>query len=357
VLLTRDPRDLTTKIIRARALRNLGQTDAARAAAKDACQQAKTDEDKYAMVMAQVQSSSGHKTIAQRWLRRAIEIAPEEHLERRAIRDCKYVRATNPWSTRLSFSIAPDSNIDNGSSPRSSFLNYRQIELLFGEPLEYTLDGPAPVLSGVEYAFGLQTQYRFHQTAARAHDLFFSIDLRRYTFSSDAKDQAPDVSGSDFTFSSYQLGYGYRQFTHEGRGEIALRADVDQSWYGGEEYVRFACTSALQSYGLKPTTRINRQISGERQYGLFTNDLDKIVYMGFNPTMTLDGSVTGSNIGLYEAERFGVNFGIQSAFRSGFPQPASRHIRPGDYSNAETTREGARRCPPVISIPWSASKT
>ena len=76
------------------------------------------------MLMAQAQSSSGRKTLAQYWLRRAVEVAPTPATEARAIRDFKYLRATNPWSTRISFSITPDSNVNDGSANETSFLNY-----------------------------------------------------------------------------------------------------------------------------------------------------------------------------------------------------------------------------------------
>ncbi|MEM9549759.1 MAG: hypothetical protein AAGA05_01215 [Pseudomonadota bacterium] len=406
-LIARDETDFTALLVRARALRDLNRMEHAKPAARAAWSEADTPEERFAaaMVMAQVQSTAGHKTLAQLWLRRAVHLAPNEDLERRAIRDFKYVRATNPWSTRLSFSITPDSNINNGSSSRTSFLNYRLTEVLFGRPLEYTLNGSARALSGVEYAFGFDTRYRFRQTERTAHDLFFSLDLRRYTLSSEARELAPDLSGDDFAYSSFYVGYGYRAFNFDRRGEYALRADAGQSWLAGDELLRFVRVSALQSYALTPRTRINGRLFGERQFGVRIYDLDtmrldlwlarflengmqlrlavtgavatspddtrefnelglrgsvtlaksifgadaqfglgvrsrdydvslhdpdgrnedrytaditlifsKIDYYGFNPTVTIYGSTTDSNIGLYDSDRFGVNFGIQSAF-------------------------------------------
>ena len=40
----------------------------------------------------------------------------------------------------------------------------------------------------------------------------------------------------------------------------------------------------------------------------------KIDYYGFNPTLSMTAAKVDSNIGLFESNRFGVNFGIQSAF-------------------------------------------
>lgn len=406
-LLQRDPDDYHSLIIHSRAARNLGKYDEAKQSAKAAWSLAQTDEQKFAssMIMAQALASNDQRTWAQLWLRRAVEHAPNEQLARRAIQDFKYVRARNPWLTRFSFSITPDSNINNGSSERSSFLNYRLSELLYGQQVEYQLGGSARALSGIEYAFRLTTRYRFRETPTRAHDLIFTTDIRHYTLSSEAKQIAPGAEGNDFAFASYTFGYGHRGINFDRRGEYRLLVDLGQSWYGGDEYARFARLSVGQSYILQNRHRVNFRVAAEKQKGItrsdsdtyradfsytfplsngsliwtnltgaqsnsnvafdefrevalraqitfakplfgataqfgvwlrnrnydvslhsrdgrredriqadFTVIFDQIDYYGFNPTMRVTASKTDSNISLYDAKRFGVNFGIQSAF-------------------------------------------
>lgn len=406
-LLARDPKDRAALLINSRAARDLGQFDRAKASARAAWALAEGPEQKYAssLVMAQALSSNGQRTQAQWWLRRAVQHAPNEALSRKAIDDFQYVRLRNPWATQLSFSITPESNINNGSSSRSSFLNYKLSELLFGQPVEYELGGTALALSGVEYALGVNTRYRFAETETRAHDVILTADLRQYTLSNEAKAIAPTAKGSDFAFSTYSLGYGQRGINFDRRGEYRMVFDLGQSWYGGAEYARFARLSAGQSYRLASGDKINLRLAGERQFGIATSDSDtlradfsyttqifngatfwanatlatasspvaadefdeiglraevtfakplagatvqlgvwarnrnydvsphspdgrqddrvqadltmifnKIDYYGFNPTMQISASRTDSNIGLYDANRVGVNFGIQSAF-------------------------------------------
>ncbi len=406
-LLTRNPEDFNALLVRARALRDLGRNTEARTAAWAALDAAETDSDKYAgsMVMAQVQSSSGRKTLAQYWLRRAVEMAPNQSGEARAIRDFKYLRATNPWSTRITFSITPDSNINDGSSRETSFLNYEQTELLFGEQVEYQLTGAALALPGVEYTLGLDTRYRFSQTATGAHDLFFKGDLRHYTLTEEARRTAPGVSGDDFAFASVFGGYGYRWLNQRGRGETALRLDLGHSWYGGSDYARYLRGAVHHAYIVDPRNRLGASLKGERQWGINAADMDtarmslwgghrlnsghsvfwslagaeavspvpseeftelrlrasivlpqpvfgataqfglglrtreydvsphsrdgrrddeirgdltlifkQVDYHGFNPTLTIFGSQKESNIALYESNKLGINFGIQSAF-------------------------------------------
>ncbi|MEX5563348.1 surface lipoprotein assembly modifier [Pseudophaeobacter sp. 1A16562] len=406
-LISRDPEDRTALLIKSRAARDLGDYPTARKTAKQAWSLAETDSDRYAaaLIMAQALSSGGQRTMAQFWLRRAVEHAPDEQLERRAVRDFRYLRASTPWLHRFSFSVSPESNINNGSSERSSFLNYELAEVLLGQPVEFELGGTQMALSGIEYAVGLRSRYRFHETETRAHDLAFSLDARSYTLSSEAKAQAPGAEGSDFAFATYQMGYGLRGINLDRRGEFRVAADLGQSWYGGEEYARFLRLSAGQSYKLDRGRRINARLSHEIQDGVATSDQDtwradlsysfklpsgatlwtnlsvagatsnyapdefeevglrtqltlgkpilgataqfglwgrvrdydvsphspdgrhddryqadvsltfnKIDYYGFNPTVSISASKLDSNIGLYESHRFGVNFGIQSAF-------------------------------------------
>lgn len=406
-LIARDETDFSAHLIHSRALRDLGEHGSSKEAARRAWKLAETPDERYAasLVMAQALSSAGQRTFAQLWLRRAIHEAPHEAASQKAIRDFRYVRANNPWLTRFSFSITPDSNINNGSSERSSFLNYEVSELLFGEPVEYELGGRARALSGLEYAFGFRTRYRFHQTETSANDITAAFDLRLYSLSSEARDIAPDASGSDFTFVSYRLGYAHRGLNFDRNGEYRVATDIGQSWYGGEQYARFIRLSATQAYWAHADWRLSGRLSGERQFGINTNDSDTIRgdvtvsrrinegtwfsltftgaethsptrteeftelglraqmvldepmfgtdvifglglrdrdydfsphsragrsdrrtsadvtfvftdvdYYGFNPTMTVSASSNESNIRLYDSDRFGVNFGIQSAF-------------------------------------------
>lgn len=277
-LLKRNPQDRTALLINASAARDIGKYSEAKHAARSAWKLAETDEHKFAssMLMAQALSSNGQRTMAQFWLRRAHEHAPNPIAARRAAQDFQYVKARNPWLARVSFSITPDSNINNGSSQRSSFLNYRISELLFGQPVEYQLGGTARALSGIEYAFGLTTRYRFRETATRAHDIIFTTDLRQYTLSPEAQDIAPEASGSDFAFSAYTLGYGHRGLNFNERGEYRVALDFGQSWYGGYEYARTGRFSFGQTYIFDNGHQINGRIAAERQHGVTRSDQDTV---------------------------------------------------------------------------------
>lgn len=269
-LLQRDPNDRTALLLNAQAARSLGNFKTARQSARRAWQLADTGEDKFnaSLIMAQALSSGGQRNLAQFWLRRAAHHAPSRLHERRAIRDFQYLRATTPWHHRLSFSITPDSNVNNGSSETSIYVP------LYGR--RFGLSGSAQALSGIEHAVELNSRYRFKASETRAHDLLLSAEYRTYTLSSEAKAQAPGTKGSDFAFGSLTAGYAHKGLNFGRRGEYRLGIDTGQSWYGGEEYTRFLRLNAGQSYKLTPNRTLGAKVLAESHNGLRANDLDTL---------------------------------------------------------------------------------
>lgn len=271
-LLARDPNDVTALLIRAHGLRVTKDYAAAQKAGRSAWRLAKTDNHKYtaAMLTAQALSSDNKRTRAQLWLRRAAEVAPTKHHEIRAAQDFKYVQQRNPWQTHLSFTLAPNSNINNGSARDSSALLYR----LFN-PLDIDgagiveLGAASKALSGIETGLSVQSRFRFRQTEWTAHDLRLGASYRTYQLSSSAKDaldeadaervaqgeEPSNITGSDFSYGTLQLGYGYKQLRKDHRGEFSFTADLGKSYYGGQTYNSFLRTNIGQSYYATQTTK------------------------------------------------------------------------------------------------------
>ncbi|WP_143092449.1 surface lipoprotein assembly modifier [Sulfitobacter brevis] len=277
-LLRRDPKDLTAHLIHARALRDLGQLPQARHAASVAWQMAQTDDQRYAvaLVTAQILSTAGKRTRAQFWLRRAAHHAPNDLLQARAARDYKYVQQRNPWHSSLSFTLAPNSNINNGSARDRSELNYLASNIVFGTPVEYVLSGNARALSGFEIGGSARTRYRFKETATTAHDATMSLSYRTFLLSGPAKSQAASVAGSDFAFGNIAVGYGYRKHNRDRKGEFTFEAEGGQSWYGGAQYASYARVDFGQSFRPTADRSFNAALNLERHFGQATPDLDKI---------------------------------------------------------------------------------
>ena len=404
-LIARDSTDLNAQLILARAARDMGDMAPARAAARTAWQLAKTDAERYAaaLITAQILSSDGKRTRAQLWLRRAAQNAPNDMLRARAERDFRYVRQRNPWKTDLAFTLAPNSNINNGSVRDRSRLNYAISELLFGEPIEYELSDTAQAIAGVEIGFSVRSRYRFHQTPRTAHDAKVALSYRSFSITDDLGDA--DIDGSDFAFGALSFGYGFRSMSDDRKREFAADIEAGQTWYGGARYASYLRAQAQQTWKDGPARQYRLGTELERQWGQATPDVDsigvsasvtqgfatgntgflglyalatqspdrtaeyteitlrtglalkkpvmgaaiqfgigaslrdydfsrdardgrqdhrlfadvtatftEIDYYGFNPTVSLSASSTDSNIGLYDVNRVGLNFGIKSAF-------------------------------------------
>ncbi|WP_299415126.1 surface lipoprotein assembly modifier [uncultured Sulfitobacter sp.] len=281
-LLQRDPMDITALLIRAHALRARGEYTTAQTTARTAWRAAQSDNHKFAaaMLMAQSLSSQGKRTRAQLWLRRAAQIAPSERHAARAARDFKYVRRQNQWRTHLSFTLAPNSNINNGSSRDSSSLLYQLTNPFNIDGAgEIALGAASQALSGIETGVQVQSRYRFHQTERTAHDLRLGLSYRTYHLSSSSKDdlaaddaarvargeEANNLTGSDFAYGTLELGYGYKQLRADKRGEFSLSADLGQSFYGGERYNRYLRARVGQTYYANQTTKYDFGAAAEKR--------------------------------------------------------------------------------------------
>ena len=239
-LLVRDPRDMEALVTRSRALRDLGRYSEAIDAARAAWDVADAPAERYgaALVMAQALSSNGARTRAQWWLRRAMEVAPTDALEAKAVRDFRYVRARNPWSTQLSFNISPSSNINDGSVHDTVNL---------GGLDGVVLSGTARALSGLEVSGGLSTRYRIDQSRTHKTEIGASLYHETYILSDEARDQAPDAAGSDFAYSSVALTFGHELRPEGWSGPLAFSGMLAWSWYAGEPYARSVSVGMARS--------------------------------------------------------------------------------------------------------------
>ncbi len=277
-LLLRDPADVTAHLIRAHALRSQGDFAAAQAAARSGWTHAATDTAKFnaALLMAQALASDGKRTRAQLWLRRARQVAPSPGHARRAARDFKYVQQRNPWQTYLSFTFAPNSNINNGAS-RDSYLSNSVLDrLVGGGPQLRPINPEAQALAGLEFGARMQTRYRFAQSARRAHDLRLGLSYRSYVLSPGSKADVPDAKGHDYAYGTASIGYGFRHLRRDGRGELSVNLDLGQTFYGGARYARYAQAHAAQSYYLDRRTKLRFGLVMETETGQRVSDSDSL---------------------------------------------------------------------------------
>ena len=292
-LVARDPKDLNAHLIVARAARDMGDIRPARAAARTAWRLADTDAERYsaALITAQVLATDGKRTRAQLWLRRAAQNAPNDALRARAERDFGYVKQNNRWRTDLSFTLAPNSNINNGSANDRSLVFFEP----FGALIDANLTAEAQAIAGIEIGGSLRTRYRFKQTPKTAHDAKVGLSYRTFSITDDLG--ASEIKGRDFAFGTLSLGYGYRQINFDRRGEFAVDTEAGQTWYGGSRYASYLRTQAQQSLIVEGNRQLRFGANLERQWGQATPDLDTA---GLSASMT-QGFANGNSgfVGIY----------------------------------------------------------
>jgi len=256
-LLARNPRDLRAELLLSQAERDLGNYAAARSAAKRVWSGAQDGPQRYsaALVRAQAEASDGRRTIAQYWLRRAVQEAPNDAARRRAIQDFRYVRARNPLSFRVDFGVAPSSNVNGGSSSDTLWL--------YGIP--FTLPGSVQALSGLEYRLSANLEYTVSESPAQRTALGLNIGGRTYQLSSSAERKAPAVKGADFAFFATEA-YLTQRRRAVGGGEWDGRLTVGHNVYSGAALSDYLRVEGGRSWAIAPGRQVRLGTSLERQW-------------------------------------------------------------------------------------------
>jgi tetratricopeptide (TPR) repeat protein len=222
-LLQRDPDDVLALIVLSRAERDLGAYKAAQKAARHAARVATKEKDRFAasLAMAQALSSDGRRTAAQFWLRRAMELAPDDQSRAVAVRDFTYVRSRNPVSARLSFGAFPSSNVNDG--PTSNTLIIGGIEFV---------NPDAVPLSGLGFSLGGDLSWRMPVGEKAGLTLGLSGSSTRYILSEDARRQVPDARAGNYATSSLSVSVSYDQ--RFDKSLLSARLETGRDWLGGE---------------------------------------------------------------------------------------------------------------------------
>lgn len=261
-LIAARPEDVEAHLALSRALRALRAYSQAAQAGRTAWQHAATPDDRYAaaLLTAQAISAGGSKLRAQIWLRRAVEVAPNEAFKSRAIRDYRYVRDRALAAVRLSFSVAPTSNINGGSSED------RVTVTSFGQTLALPLTGDARALSGVEFTGQASLSYRLRNRDQARTVGEVGFEARRYSLSSDAKEIAPGARGSDYSFTEvtaqiHHNWHGSKQGTATGAS-----FGLGRQWYGGSPLRTSATASVTQRRSVGNDSVLSYSLAHERQW-------------------------------------------------------------------------------------------
>lgn len=221
------PEDISALLLKSRALRELGRYTEAAETGERAWTLAADDRGRYfaAQIVAQALSSDRRRTMAQLWLRRAAEVAPDDRLRAAAVQDFRYVRSRNPWRTDLSFTLAPSDNI-NGA-PKTNRFSLGGLDLI----------NPAAVpLSGLRYGAGLHSRYTIPLGPDQRLWIGGTGRRERVELSEKARDEVPSAENGDYSYDAVGTELGYERRDAEGRALSRVRLGFGRDWRGGELY-------------------------------------------------------------------------------------------------------------------------
>ena len=220
-ILSQVPDDRASLLIVAAAAPRLGDPERGRKAGARAFAVSTTDLQKYeaARLTALAAANEERYTLSTFWLRRALTVAPNAEERARTLNDARGVTRLNPWSSNLSFSLAPSNNVNGGAEDENLSISGNDTGGQISE------DGLA--LAGWRATLGLSTQYRFQQNAnsRSAVGLSYQGSRVRLTEDTDVTDEALStdtlqiilrheraLENGTISISLSQAAYQYRDF-------------------------------------------------------------------------------------------------------------------------------------------------
>ncbi len=244
------PEDKTALFIKARALRQLGKREAAVETARVAWQTSDTPRDRFysAMMMAQMRSFAGQNGVAQLWLRRAMQLAPDDRLKEIAVEDFRHVRRITPWRFAMDLFVQPSDNLNNAPTEDT--------------PVPGGVVKVTPPLSGLRYGAGVQMRY-IKPLAPRVRLQFSGFAQGSAVRLSDEAKDVPGAEAGDYTSAVLGGAVTLEGIAKDGgrlgRAHLSLR----RQWQGGAPIADIARLDLGLDQRLSPTVGLGLRLGFE----------------------------------------------------------------------------------------------
>lgn len=287
-LLQADPDSYVAHMLTAQAYGQMQQHKPARQSAARAYRHAETTAQKFsaAQLAARAAVENTQYTQAQLWLRRSILHNPEPSFLPKIEDDFRKVRSMDPLHVRLDFSLAPSSNVNNGSDSRYALID--------GVPIIGIFDGLSQALSGVTAGADLALRYRLARAANSETSAVSRLYGSRVWLDADAMELAnsfpgADVSNDDFTFFAAEAGlrHSFRLADTPRPQIISAEITAGRSWYGGDPYQNIGRIALSHSQSWQNNTRLT--VAGDLEQRNFVGAFNRpITTAGLFGTMSFD---------------------------------------------------------------------
>ena len=268
-LLSRDPQDYPALIQATTALIGLGRLEEAAGMARRAFRAARTAQQRVgaARLAASARFRAGQHLRAEFWLRRAFNSAGDAQSREILRREFATVRQENPFTASIGFSLAPNDNVNNGSSA----------ETILIWNLPFVLSADARALSGIEAATSIGMKYRLSRNERQQTHLALSLYGRSYRLSPEARAAAPTVKGSDYAFAMAELSLLHERRIAALPGPSSAAVTAGRYWYGGAPYLDYQRLTLGQGFELGERLGARLSLGIERQVSILAGGAQSYV--------------------------------------------------------------------------------
>lgn len=256
------PRDPMLHFIEAAALEQINQPDLGRQAAARAYRFSKNPADKFrsSQYAAKLSFAADSPTLAQIWLRRSANHAPDAKAEEQIARDYRVLRQKNPFAFRFRSSITPSSNVNGGTDAA--------LELIDGIPTGGVFSPRAQALSGLQATLDFVATYRLASSKTRATTIGGRLYSQSVSLSSSARANAPGTKGEEFNtvYGEVSLRHSFAVGPAEKRGSAYGDLALGSAYFGGSKNYDLVRATGSRSWRLTGGTVLELNASAEDRF-------------------------------------------------------------------------------------------
>lgn len=273
-LIAADPGDFDAHAALSEAEVGLGRPAEAARSARMAARLARGPNQRFEAALlraqaAEAQGSTAGGVAAMFWARRAVELAPLDAYRHMASGELSRLRAASPLQLQFSLSLAPSSNVNNGS--RRS-----HVELPGWGGLLWELSPQSRALSGWVGEAAVAGRYQLRASNASASFLQFSAQRREVRLSRDSRDlltawRNDEIAAGrvpppmpDYDYGQVELGL--QHYWRAGPATLNLGATVGHNWFGGRDLSDYLRLEAGAERGLDDRTALFGGLVLERHW-------------------------------------------------------------------------------------------
>lgn len=203
------------------------------------------------------------------WTRRAAELAPHPAYRSAAVGELQRIRGEARLQLNLGVSVAPSSNVNNGS--RETY-----IELPGWGGLAWLLSPQSRALSGWVAEATVSGRYRLAESAVSARYVRFAAQQRKVRLSGASRRLLDDwrawqvAAGNapppdpDYDFAAVEAGV--QQIMVLGKGQAAFGATLGHNWFGGRDLSDYLRLDAQLEQAVAPGVMLFGSAQAERQW-------------------------------------------------------------------------------------------